>query len=383
MRPSDVTTFTNYRNHPDIARYQDWELPYTRDLAHKLIDDMDGIDGPVPGEWVQLAIDAGDEALVGDLAVFVDTDTRLAIIGYTMRPAHQGRGYATEAAGALVDRLFDRLHVHRVAATLDPANVASARVLERLGFRYEGCGRKAAYVRGEWVDDDRYAILADERRAWRERAMGPPSMLRLVEITQDNVYRVARLATHHTQERFVATMPESYTDALVPEIIDGHPVVPWMRAIEADGELVGFLMLAAADRRARHLVPLAAPHRRPPSGTRNRQLVHFASSANTSPQKATPCSRPAGSRPRVARRGSTASSGSSRPARSTTARSSRRSRSPGSSPRLSNTPKRDRSAFTPARCESDFRRERAGAAPAVPTARRPDRGASRDRRSCR
>ncbi len=99
----------------------------------------------------------------------------LAIIGYSMSPAHQGRGYATEAAGALVDRLFDRLHVHRVAATLDPANVSSARVLERLGFRYEGRGVKAAYVRGEWADDDRYAILADERLAWRERPHGPPS----------------------------------------------------------------------------------------------------------------------------------------------------------------------------------------------------------------
>ena len=253
MRPSDVTTFTNYRNHPDVSRYQDWELPYTRDLAHNLIDEMDGINGPVPGEWVQLAIDAGDESLVGDLAVFVDTDTRLAMIGYTMGPAYQGHGYATEAAGALVDRLFDRLHVHRVAATLDPANVASARVLERLGFRYEGCGRKAAYVRGEWADDDRYAILADERRAWRDRAVEPPSTVRLVEITQDNVYTVARLATHHSQERFVATMPESYTDALVPEIIDGHPVVPWMRAIEADGELVGFLMLA--ERTDVHLTP--------------------------------------------------------------------------------------------------------------------------------
>jgi RimJ/RimL family protein N-acetyltransferase len=245
MQPSDVTTFTTYRNQPDVSRYQDWELPYTRDLAHKLIDEMAGIQGPVPGEWVQLAVDADGEALVGDLAVFVDTDSRLAMIGYTMSPAHQGRGYATEAAGALVDRLFERVHVHRVAATLDPENLASARVLERLGFRYEGCGRKAAYVRGEWVDDDRYAILADERRAWRERALGPPSTVRLVEISQDNLDRAARLVTLHSQERFVATMLESFTDALVPEIIDGHPVVPWMRAVEADGELVGFVMLAA------------------------------------------------------------------------------------------------------------------------------------------
>jgi RimJ/RimL family protein N-acetyltransferase len=245
MRPSDVTRFTTYRNLPEVARYQDWELPYTRDLAHQLIDEMDGLNGPRPGEWVQLAIDDIDGTFVGDLAVYIDTDIRTALIGYSMDPAHQGLGYATEAAGALIDRLFDRLHVHRVAATLDPENLASARVLERLGFRYEGRALKAAYVRGEWGDDDRYAILVDERLAWRERPKGPPSTVRLVEVTHDNVYKVGRLATHHSQQQFVATMPETYTDALVPEIIDGHPVVPWMRAIEADGELVGFLMLAA------------------------------------------------------------------------------------------------------------------------------------------
>ena len=242
MLASDVTTFATYRNHPDVARYQDWALPYTRDLAHQLIDEMDGIDGPVPGEWVQLAIDARD-GLVGDLAVFVDTDVSTAMIGYTVDPTHQGRGYATEAVGALVDRLFDRLRLHRIAATLDPANIASARLLERLGFRYEGCGLKAAHVRGEWADDDRYAILAGERRAWRERSTEPPSTLRLVEITRDNLDRVERLATHRSQQRFVSTMQESFTDAFLPEVVGGRPVEPWLRAIEADGEPVGFVML--------------------------------------------------------------------------------------------------------------------------------------------
>jgi RimJ/RimL family protein N-acetyltransferase len=245
MRPSDVTTFATYRNLPEVARYQDWELPYTRDLAHQLIDEMDGLNGPRPGQWVQLAIDDIDGTFIGDLAVYIDTDIRTAMIGYSIHPAYQGRGYATEAAGALIDRLFDRLHVHRVAATLDPENLASARVLERLGFRYEGRALKAAYVRGEWGDDDRYAILVDERLAWRERPKEPPSTVRLVEITHDNVGRVARLATHHSQQLFVAPMPESFMDALFPDVEDGRPVVPWMRAIEADGEPVGFLMLAS------------------------------------------------------------------------------------------------------------------------------------------
>jgi GNAT superfamily N-acetyltransferase len=66
----------------------------------------------------------------------------------------------------------------------------------------------------------------------------------LVEVTTDNAGAVSRLRTHKTQETFVATMAESFVDAMFPEIIDGAPVVPWLRAVSADGELIGFVMLA-------------------------------------------------------------------------------------------------------------------------------------------
>ena len=239
----DVTRFTHYRNLADVWRYQDWDVPYTRDHAHTLIDAQEGITGPVLGEWVQLAIDDGD-GLAGDIAVWLDTAGQLAMVGYTLAPEAQGRGYATEGVGAVVDRLFARTRVHRIAATLDPRNIDSARVLERLGFRYEGRAQRAALVRGEWEDDDRYAILADERRAWLRRPLKPPARVELVEVNDDNVRRVAALATHPSQRQFVATVAESLADALVPEVVDGAPVVPWYRAIAADGELAGFLMIA-------------------------------------------------------------------------------------------------------------------------------------------
>ena len=46
---SDITAFTRYRNVPDIARYQEWPLPYTRDLAHELVDEMESLEQPRPG----------------------------------------------------------------------------------------------------------------------------------------------------------------------------------------------------------------------------------------------------------------------------------------------------------------------------------------------
>jgi RimJ/RimL family protein N-acetyltransferase len=243
LRRDDVTRFTSYRNDPSVARYQDWDLPYTRDHAHALIDEQEHVTGPVPGRWVQLAVDHGDE-MIGDIALWLSDDGHLAMIGYTLAADAQGRGLATEAVGSLLDRLIEQPTVHRIAATLDPANIASARLLERLGFRYEGRSVGAALVRGTWEDDDRYAVLAHEYRSWRTRPASVPSDVRLVELTPDNLRAVQAIETHRSQRRFVATVAESLADALVPEVVDGVPLSPWYRAVEADGVLVGFVMLA-------------------------------------------------------------------------------------------------------------------------------------------
>ena len=109
LRPlarQDITEFTRYRNLPDVARYQDWTMPYTRDLAHALVDDNEELGVPTPGQWLQLAIVDGDDRLLGDVAIWLDAAALLAMIGYTLAPESQGKGYAVEAVKAVVDWLF-------------------------------------------------------------------------------------------------------------------------------------------------------------------------------------------------------------------------------------------------------------------------------------
>jgi GNAT superfamily N-acetyltransferase len=168
----------------------------------------------------------------------------IAEIGFTLAPGHHGHGYATEAASAMVDHLIEHHGVHRIEASLDPVNVASLRVLESIGMRDEGITRQSYLVRGEWVDDLRMAMTAADRAEWLARPRTPPSTMELVEITPDDAYLWGRLRTHRSQERFVSPMALSFRDALFPEVIDGAPVVPWMRGVLADGERVAFVMLA-------------------------------------------------------------------------------------------------------------------------------------------
>lgn len=242
LQPGDAAVVLAYRNDPEVSRYQDWALPVSAAAVAAHVAEQSSVTGPRAAEWVQIGIEHEGE-LIGDLAVGLDGTGKLATVGYTLRADRQRQGFATEALGALLDALFER-GLHRVAATLDPDNIASAMLLERLGFRYEGRATQAAFIRGEWLDDDRYAMLRDERAEWLARPRSRAVDVQLVEVTEDNQRAVSRLATHHSQERFVAPMAGTFADALIPQFEEGLRLVPWFRAIEADGDIAGFMMIA-------------------------------------------------------------------------------------------------------------------------------------------
>lgn len=243
MRADDVDTFVAYRNDPEVARYQAWELPYSLERATAVLAAQDALDRPVAGQWAQLAIEH-DGTTLGDLALYLHEDGARAEIGFTLATPYQGKGYAREAAAALVDALFEHTDVHRIEASLDPANTASMRVLEAIGMQYECLARGAFEWRGEWVDDLRYAMLATERAAWRDRDRSPAREVRLVELNDDNVDAYMALATHWSQQKFVRPVAPSLGQASVPIVVRGRLLVAESFGIEADGVPAGFLQLA-------------------------------------------------------------------------------------------------------------------------------------------
>lgn len=89
-----------------------------------------------------------------------------AELGYIFDPAHGGHGYVIEAVTALVAYAFDQLGVRRITAGCFAGNVASVRILEKIGMRREqhGVGDSWHDVLG-WVDGYTYGLLAEE---WRE-----------------------------------------------------------------------------------------------------------------------------------------------------------------------------------------------------------------------
>jgi len=117
------------------------------------------------GTGARLAIDtASDGSFIGWCGLTRwNPDFRSASLGYCFDSAAWGRGYATEAARAVVQWGFETLDLNRVQAETDTRNVASASVLEKVGFVREGTLREDCIVNGEVSDSWVFGLI---RRDW-------------------------------------------------------------------------------------------------------------------------------------------------------------------------------------------------------------------------
>jgi ribosomal-protein-alanine N-acetyltransferase len=104
---------------------------------------------------------AGERVGVLDL-VGVDETLGNAEVGYLFAPDAWGNGYATDAVRTAVAYAFAERRLHKVYARVFAFNEGSRRVLEKVGFVNEGRFREHAFLDGEYVDVERYGLLADE-----------------------------------------------------------------------------------------------------------------------------------------------------------------------------------------------------------------------------
>lgn len=164
MTPLDVDAIHAYESLEDVARYQLFE-PLSRDeVAARVAKRGTAVRLGAEGDYLQLAVERRDsEQLIGDVFFGVRSlDGLAAEIGWTFHPDHQGQGFATEAATAVLRLAFERLGLHRVFAELDPRNKASIAVCRRLGMREEGRFRQDMWFKGAWADTGVYAMLAGD-----------------------------------------------------------------------------------------------------------------------------------------------------------------------------------------------------------------------------
>lgn len=163
FQEQDYPSLFEYLSNPSIYRFEPGE-PISLEKAKELaLERAQGNDF-----WAVIRKD--DQKLVGHLyfSQIEPKDYQTWELGYIFNPAFHNQGYATESASGLVHYGFTHLGIHRVIAHCNTENVASWKVLEKIGMRREGCFRKNVFFRTTedgsplWVDSFEYAILKED-----------------------------------------------------------------------------------------------------------------------------------------------------------------------------------------------------------------------------
>jgi len=114
------------------------------------------------GESLTLAITEPAEGVIGAISLALKGADRRAELGYWIAVSCWGRGYATEAARAVVQYGFTTLGLNRIEAIHLTRNPASGRVMEKIGMQCEGVHRQWVRKNGVFEDVSRYAILRED-----------------------------------------------------------------------------------------------------------------------------------------------------------------------------------------------------------------------------
>ena len=168
LRPitvADVDDVHSYQSLPEVAEYQMFE-PRTREVVlEKTIEQAAALRLEAEGDYLQVAVEESGRVIGGLYFAIKSLDNLCGEIGWSLHPSYQGRGFATEAARAILELGFG-MGLHRIVAELDPRNAASIALCLRLGMRHEAHHVEDLMFKGAWADTGVYAILA---REWAAR----------------------------------------------------------------------------------------------------------------------------------------------------------------------------------------------------------------------
>jgi RimJ/RimL family protein N-acetyltransferase len=171
FRAGDLEELFAFHSLPEVARFLYWEARDLEQVRGVLEAKAGQAALEEEGQVLALAVVGRAEGVVvGEVSLhWLSRRHRQGEIGFVFHPGYQGRGLATEAAGAVLRLGFEGLGLHRVVGRCDALNLASARLLERLGMRREAHFVHNEVFKGSWGDELVYAMLEDE---WRARVGG-------------------------------------------------------------------------------------------------------------------------------------------------------------------------------------------------------------------
>lgn len=161
----DLDDFHAYHGLPEVARYL-YRAPRSIDRSRQMLARAAELTFDGENDELVLAVQTvGSTTVIGEVVLkWANERAQQAEVGYIFHPAAAGRGYATEAAKAMLQLGFEHYGFHRIFARLDAGNTASAAVCRRLGMRQEAHLIDNDLRGAGWGSELNFAIL---RREWK------------------------------------------------------------------------------------------------------------------------------------------------------------------------------------------------------------------------
>jgi [ribosomal protein S5]-alanine N-acetyltransferase len=163
----DYDAVQAYAGNPEVTRYTAWG-PNTPERTKEFLQLAAGQSSEADrGHYTFALIHKQTNKLIGSCGLMrSDTNGPQYSFGYVLHKDWWRQGLASEATAELVRFGFGELRAHRLWAHVFVGNTGSEKLLQKLGFRYEGCALKAFFVRDTWHDLQTFAMLRSE---WEKR----------------------------------------------------------------------------------------------------------------------------------------------------------------------------------------------------------------------
>ena len=162
FRPDDWRRIFEYQSEPEYARFNSWNQRSIKDVK-AFVERFVQWQSEIPRLRFQMAIiHRAEERLIGNCGIrgtapFCETE-----LGFELDRLYWHQGFATEAAHGILEFAFSNLQVQRVKAQCVTENVASAKVLRRLGMNYDKTERNSMWMKDKWWDTDQFSLTKEE-----------------------------------------------------------------------------------------------------------------------------------------------------------------------------------------------------------------------------
>lgn len=167
LRPitiSDAPAIFEYASNPKVSRYVPWSVHRTLADSEAFVRDyiLANYEKQIPEPWGATIKTLGDKIVGTAGCMWASKPWKTMELGGISAEPMWGNGYAYEASRAVIDYVYQNYDVNRIYAKCHLENLASARVMEKLGMQCEGIMRACVFKEGKFMDMYCYSVLREE-----------------------------------------------------------------------------------------------------------------------------------------------------------------------------------------------------------------------------